>query len=233
MPNKHVWFSGPGITRYHCAVTHKFPYWRATITGGDLPESGHVLTSMSYARLYAEGRDFIEWHEMGEHHGWVDRSRHGEYEEYERMLSLSDEEFRQEFGDVDEVDLGGGGGKKGFSLVFDFPWPEEVTEAKQRFRAAQQAIKDAAEVTPEAEAALGEPLEVIRDALMVGDADVGYIVGLPAEEVERLLMHYRLMEDLREAGLTWEQHEQHEAAIRERLAREAAERGIRRPETKS
>jgi hypothetical protein len=230
MPKKYVWFSGPGITHYHAAVTHEFPYWTATITGGDLPESGHVLTSMSYARLYAEGWDFVEWHRIREHHGWCDPARHEEFEA-KYAQALRDAEGLPD--DGEEGISGRDGTGEGFSYDFDFPWPEEVTEAKERFRAAQQAIKDAPEVTREAEAALGEPLEVIRNVLMVGDADVGYIVGLQAEEVRRLLMHYRLMEDLRNAGLTWAQHEQFEAAMRERLAREAAEHGIERPETES
>lgn len=51
---------------------------------------------------------------------------------------------------------------------------------------------------------------------MVGEADVGHIVGLPADEVPQLMILHRQMEGLRRAGLTLEDWE----AARRTLRRE-------------
>jgi hypothetical protein len=39
----------------------EYPTWTATITGGDLPETGHVISSLSYARLGDEVRAWLRW----------------------------------------------------------------------------------------------------------------------------------------------------------------------------
>jgi hypothetical protein len=212
MPERYRWFSGHGIVDYHGAVTREFPSWKVTITGGDLPESGHILTSMSYARLEAEAMDWIEWHQIGEHHGFTDPDRYDEYEDA----------FTQEFGDddpddddrlpdgaMDESDFNDGdvGLGEGFSFDFDFPWPEEVAQARERYQAAQDAMKEAREATEEAQAAVGEPLCAIAGVLMIGEADVGHIVGLPADEVLEFMIRHRQLEGLRQAGRTVEDWE--------------------------
>jgi hypothetical protein len=203
MPEKYRWLSGPGIADYHGAVTREFPSWKVTITGGDLPEPGHVLTSMSYARLEAEAMDWIEWHQIGEHHGFVDPLGYNEYEDA----------FSQEFGDerlpdhaIDDREFNDGdaGQGEGFSFDFDYDWPEEVTQARERYRAAQDAMKNVEKVAEEAKAALGEPLCAIAEILMISEADVGHIVGLPADDVLQLMLRHRQLEDLRHAGLTLE-----------------------------
>jgi hypothetical protein len=106
--------------------------------------------------------------------------------------------------ELNDGDVGLG---EGFSFDFDFPWPEEVTMARERYQAAQDAIKDALQATEEAKAAVGEPLCTIAEVLMIGEADVGHMVGLPAEEARQLMIRHRQMEGLRQAGLTladWE-----------------------------
>jgi hypothetical protein len=193
MPEKYRWLSGPEIVPHHGAVTREFPFWRVTITGGDLPETGHILTSMSYARLEAEAMDWIEWHQIGEHHGFVDPHRYGEYEDA----------FGQEFGDerladraIDDSEFDGGdvGQGEGFSFDFDYGWPEEVMQALERYRVAQDAMKNVEKVAEEAEVALGEPLCTIAEILMIGEADVGHIVGLPADDVLQLMVMHRQLD---------------------------------------
>jgi hypothetical protein len=217
MPERYHWFSGPGIVDYHGAVTREFPFWKVTITGSDLPESGHILTSMSYARLEAEAMDWIAWHQIGEHHGFIDPDRYDEYEDEfsQKFVDDDQDDDRLPDGAMDESEFNDGdvGLGEGFSFDFDFPWPEEVTEARERYQAAQDAIKDAREATEEAKAALGEPLCTIAEVLMIGEADVGHIVGLPADEVLQFMIRHRQMEDLRQAGLTLEDWEAARRAI--------------------
>ena len=200
MPERYHWISGPGIVDYHDAVTREFPFWKVSITGGDLPESGHVLASMSYARLEAEAMDWLEWHQIGEHHGFIGPDR---YDEYEDAVSQEfDDDDRIPDGAMDESEVNDGevGPGEGFSFDFDFLWPEDVTEARERYQAAreryqaaQDAIKGAREAAEEAKAAVGEPLCAIAEVLMIGEADVGYIVGLPADEVLQFMIRHRQM----------------------------------------
>jgi hypothetical protein len=170
MPETYRWISGPGIDDYHGAVAREFPFWKVTITGGDLPEPGHILTSMSYARLEAEAMDWIEWHQIGEHHGFVDPDRYHD----------SGDAFTQEFGDdhdddhlpdsaIDDSELHDGEWQgAGFSFDFDYDWPDEVTRARERYQAAQDALQDDREPTEEAKATLGEQLCTIAKVLKVG-----------------------------------------------------------------
>ncbi len=202
------WISGPGILHYHGAVTREFPSWTVTITGGDLPASGHILTSLSYARLAAEATDWIEWHQMDECHGFTDRDRYDEYREA----------FTQAFGHhhdddclpdraIGNSELRDHGQGEGFTFVFDYDWPEGVTQALERYWAARDVMEDGREAAEDAKATLGEPLCTIADVLRVGHADVGHIVDLPAEDVEQLMDRHRQLEYLRRAGLTladWE-----------------------------
>jgi hypothetical protein len=219
MPGKYRWISGPGIVDYHGAVTREFPFWKVTITGGDLPESGHLLTSMSYARLEAEAMDWIEWHQIGEHHGFTDPDRYHD----------SGDAFTQEFGHdhddddrlpdraIDDSELHDGEWQGvGFSFDFDYDWPEEVTQARECYQAAQAAIDDDREATEEVKATLGEPLCAIAAVLMVGEADVGHIVGLPADDVLPLMIRHRQLEHLRDAGITLEDWEAARRAIERR-----------------
>jgi hypothetical protein len=188
MPERHHWVSGPGIVEYHGAVTHEFPFWKVTITGGDLPESGQILSSMSHARLEAEAMDWIDWHQIGEHHGFIDPDRYDEYDDaFSQKSGDDDQDYddRLPYGAADERELNHGDVGLGEGFDFDFPWPQEVTEALERYQAAQDAIMDARLATEEAKAALGEPLCTIAEVLMIGEADVGHIVGLPADEVLR------------------------------------------------
>jgi hypothetical protein len=74
-------------------------------------------------------------------------------------------------------------------------------------------MKDDREATEEAEAMLGEPLCTIAEVLMVAEAHVGHIVGLPAEDVEQLMLRHRQLEHLRHAGLTLEDREAGRRAI--------------------
>jgi len=50
------------MTDYHAAITREYPNWAAAITGGGIPEPGHVITSLSYARSCDEIQDWLEWH---------------------------------------------------------------------------------------------------------------------------------------------------------------------------
>jgi hypothetical protein len=215
MPENCHWISGPGIVRCHGAVTREFPFWTVTITGGDLPAAGHMLTSMSYARLDAEATDWIEWHQLGECHGFTDADRYSEYRD------ASNREFGGDHDDdclpdgaIDdgEVSVRDGQGV-GFTFVFDYDWPAEVVQARERYWAAQDAIKDDREATEEANATLGEPLCTIAEVLMVGEAHVGHIVGLPAEDVEQLMDRHHQLEYLRYSGLTLEDWEAGRHAI--------------------
>jgi hypothetical protein len=202
MPERYQWLSGPGIVDYHGAVTREFPFWKVTITGGDLPACGHILTSMSYARLEAEAMDWIEWHQIGEHHGFIDPDRYNDYEDAvsQKFGDDQDDDDRLPDGAMDESEFNDSDDSQGegFSFDFDFPWPEEVAEALERYQAAQDdAITDARVATEEAKAAMGGPLCTIAEVLMVGEADVGHIVELPADEVLELMIRHRQTEDRR------------------------------------
>lgn len=44
--------TGDRMINHRGVVTRELPLWKLTLTGADLPESGHVMTSMSYNRLH-------------------------------------------------------------------------------------------------------------------------------------------------------------------------------------
>lgn len=174
---------GPRVINYRAVVTRELPLWKLTLTGGDLPESGHVMTSMSYVRLQGDVRDWLDWNERGELNGWV------------RDLL---------YDDGDDEDGSGDGCGEGWSLTYDCRWPQEVKDALERYWAARKTIDEASATIEETSAALGEPLCRIHEGLQAGEADVAALVFLPVEEAEHIMFAYRSREDFLRAGHTLE-----------------------------
>jgi hypothetical protein len=158
-----VSFSFPGarMVDYHGVVTREFPLWKVTLTGGDLPESGHRMTSMSYARLVDDIDDWVEWHEVGEHGGWIDPERY----------------------EAEEAGDDGGGGGEGFSIGLDCRWPDAVKDAERRYWAARKAMQ-------EARAEMTEPIVTIAHELQAEDMDVARIVHMPVRKVSRIILRH-------------------------------------------
>jgi len=133
MPEKYNWISGPGIVDYHGAVTNEFPFWTVAITGGVLPQPGQTLTSMSYGRLEAEAMDWIEWHQIGEHHGFIDPDRYDEHQDAFNDKVAGDDQGADDrllHGAADETEIDDASLGTGFSFDFDFDWPAEVAAAR-------------------------------------------------------------------------------------------------------
>jgi hypothetical protein len=156
-----------GVINYRGVVTREFPLWKLTLTGGDLPESGHVMTNMSYGRLQGDMNDWLHWHQFGatETYGWP-----------------GDDDLDD--GSEDEAEDEGG---EGYSVTFDCRWPEAVKDAEARYWAARKALE-------QARAALGEPICAIADALQAEAEDVARILHLPARKVERIMQRHRVQE---------------------------------------
>jgi hypothetical protein len=183
------YFPGARITYYRAVVTREFPLWTATLTGGGIPESGQVLTSLSYARLEGDVSDWLEWNEWGELNGWV-----RDPPSYDQVDGDDD----------DETADGEDGGGEGWSLTYDCRWPPDVNDALQRYWAATKTIDQTSATIEETSAALGEMLCTIHDGLQAGKADVAALVCLPADEAEEIISAYGELEYYRKAGRTME-----------------------------
>ncbi len=155
---------GEGIIRYQGVVTREYPLWKLTLTGGDLPEAGHVMTSMSYDRLMGDMDDWLHWHQFGAMptYDWPGESD----------LAVDAEQGFE------------GGYGEGYTVTFDCRWPEAVRRAEERFWAARKALE-------QARAALGEPIRAIADGLQAEDEDVAQIVHLPVKKVRRIMRRHR------------------------------------------
>ena len=163
-------YSGEGMTSYHAVVTREFPFWKLTLTGGDLPESGHVMTSMSFVRLEGDMHDWLHWH----HYGATPT-----YWPVEDDLNAED--------DTES----GGGDATGFGTTCDCRWPKAAKDALERYFAARKTLEQARH-------ALGEPICTIADELEAEEEDVARLVGLPVEEVMQIMLRHRKQEDWRE-----------------------------------
>jgi len=182
----HGWSSPPGarMIDYRAVVTRGFPEWKATLTGGGIPEPGQVLTSLSYVRLQGDVSDWLEWNEWGELNGWVrdPDTYHGRRKE-------------------DDTEDGCG---EGWSVTYDYRWPQEVNYALQRYRAARDAIDETGTTTEVTISAIGEPLCTVAEELQAGAADVAALVFLAVEQVEQIIMEYRTQADFLARGRTLE-----------------------------
>lgn len=158
---------GEGIITYQGVVTREYPLWKLTLTGGDLPESGHVMTSMSYDRLMGDMDDWLHWHRFGAMptYGWP-----------------GDDDLDD---DAEEGSQDGDG--EGYTVTFDCRWPQAVKHAEERFWAARKALE-------QARAALGEPICTIADGLQAEDEDVARIVDLPVKKVRRIMQRHHEQE---------------------------------------
>jgi len=107
---------GPRMTDYHADITRGYPHWAATITGGGIPEPGHVITSLSYARLCDEIQDWLEWH-------------------YDHEATLSDDDQAD---DEDEAEHDGAG--EGFRILSDYRFPEPARDAHERYWQTRQQL---------------------------------------------------------------------------------------------
>jgi len=154
---------GEGIINYRGVVTREFPLWKLTLTGGDLPESGHVMTSMSYARLMGDMTDWLHWHQFGTTPSYG---------------SPGDDDL-----DDDAEDESADGDGEGFGVTLDCRWPQAVKDAQQRYWAAQKAMEQARD-------AMGEPVCTMADELQAEHEDLARILGLAVEEVEQIVLRH-------------------------------------------
>lgn len=178
-----------GVIRYQGVVTREFPLWRLTLTGGDLPESGHVMTSMSYARLVGDMNDWLHWHQFGtpsSTYGWpepaFDDDEYADDDAYECHYDDEDNEY-DELEDDDQAELGGAG----YSVTFDCRWPTAAKDALERYWAAKNAMNEARE-------AMIEPICTLADELQAEKQDVARMVFLPTRTVERIILRHNQRE---------------------------------------
>jgi hypothetical protein len=157
--------AGDGVTNYQAVVTRELPLWKVTLTGGDLPESGHVMTSMSYARLQDDVQDWLEWR-------W---DHNGATPHYGPVAPDQDE----------GASVGGSADGEGFNVSYDLHWSPAAKDAERRYWAARK-------VMAEARAAMTESIVTIRRELRADAEDVARIVSMPARKVHRImLLHER------------------------------------------
>lgn len=155
---------GGGMVTYHAVITRDFPHWTAIITGPHLPESGHVITSLSYARLTGEVHDWCHWHRFGtpsSTYGWPDPAG--------QVL------------DDDEAGVGTAGQGYGVSVNYDCRLPKAAKDAQERFWAARKA-------TQNAERALNEPVCTLARELKAEPADVAKMLLMSVDEVHQIII---------------------------------------------
>ncbi len=155
---------------YEGVITRDYPLWKLTLTGGDLPRSGHVMTSMSYARLIGDMDDWLHWHQFGTTQSYG---------------APGDDDLDDDDLDDDADDDTG----EGYEVTYDCRWPKPAKEAEERYWAASNALE-------RARAALGEPICAIARELKAEDEDIARIVHLPVEKVQRIMQLHHERERL-------------------------------------
>jgi hypothetical protein len=191
------------VIRYQGVVTREFPLWKLTLTGGDLPEAGHVMTSMSYARLLGDMNDWLHWRQFGtpsSTYGWpepsFDDDEYGDEDAYECRYGDQDADYDyDDLEDEDQAELGG----SGYGVTFDCRWPQPAKDALERYWAAKKAMDDARE-------AMTEPICTLADELQAEERDVARIVFMPTRKVRQIILrhnqreHERLAREERESA---------------------------------
>ena len=217
------WADDSRITLYTAVITRDYPHWTATITGGDLPEPGHIMTSFSYARLCDEAWDWLSWH-LGDDGGL----RPGEFAyiagpDYNPLSDDLDEQDDELDDDKDDDDdeADDESGPSGFSLDFDHAFSQDIMDALERYWAARKAESQA---ELHARDDMSEPVCIIADQLRVKPADMARMLGMEEAEVQRILdQHDReLLEAeqrryLEARGIDWHQYLEAVAGAREQI----------------
>jgi hypothetical protein len=150
---------GPRITRYRAVITRDYPSWTATVTGGDIPEPGHVVSSLSYVRLCDEIRDWLEWH-------------------YDHLPEHRPVPSDNELADGDNDDLGAG---EGFEIRNDWRFAEPVAAAQERYWAARKA-------QAQARHEISQAVLDIHDGLRANDEDVAGLLLMSPKRVQQIMM---------------------------------------------
>ncbi len=166
-----------GIIKYQAVVTREFPLWNLTVTGGDLPESGHVMASMSYARLVGDMNDWLHCHQFGtpsSTYGWSDPDD-----------DRYDEDFQEE--DDDDGHQEAEVGAAGFGVTFDHRWPQAAKDALDRYWAAKKAMNEARE-------AMIEPISTLAHELQAEEQDVAQLIFMPTRKVRQIILRHNRRE---------------------------------------
>jgi hypothetical protein len=172
------------ITAYTAVITRDYPHWTATLTGGDLPEPGHVMTSFSYARLCDEAWDWLCWH-LGDDGGL----RPGEFAyiagpDYDPLNEDLDEQDDELDDDTEDDEGDDESGPSGFSLNVDHAFQQSVMDALERYWAARKAESQA---ELQARDDMSEPVCIVADQLRVKPADMARMLAMGEAEVQRIL----------------------------------------------
>jgi hypothetical protein len=152
--------TGPRMTDYHAAITRDYPTWTATITGGGIPEPGHVITSLSYARLCDEMQDWLEWH-------------------YDHEPALGDDGQACDDSADDEDD----GAGEGFQILNNFGFSQPVSDAQERYWQAQQQLA-------QSHAIMRQAVWDIYEGLIASAEDLARLLCISPRHVRRIMEHY-------------------------------------------
>jgi hypothetical protein len=149
----------PRITRHQAVITRDYPSWTATVTGGDITEPGHVISSLSYARLCDEVQDWLDMH-------------------YDHLPEHRPAPGDNELADEDNDDLGAG---EGFEIRNDWRFPEPVAAAQDRYRAARKA-------QAQARHEISRAVFDIHEGLRAGDEDVAELLHMSPKRVQQIII---------------------------------------------
>lgn len=149
---------GPRMTDYHAAITRDDPRWAATITGSGIPEPGHVITSLSSARLCDEIQDWLEWH-------------------YNREPALSDDDQADEEDENEAEDDGAG---EGFQILNDYRFPQPASDAHERYWQTRQQLA-------KSRATMRQAVWDIYDALNASPEDLARLLCMSPRKVWRII----------------------------------------------
>jgi hypothetical protein len=166
------------MPKYRAAITREYPFWIAVLTGGDMPEAGHVMTSLSLARLRADIDDWLTWH-----HGMDDFTPAYDVDEDD----LDEDAYHYVPGDENDDDdpepeLGFGWG-----VTWDYAFPQAAKDASERYWEAMKALRPAWDT-------LCQAVWTIHGELKASPADIGRYLFLPEKRVQRILQRHQMMD---------------------------------------
>jgi hypothetical protein len=171
---------------YRVTITRDFPFWTAVLTGGDLPDAGQAMTSLSLARLQDDLTDWLKWKNGAPEFTIYDAPFGDDDDGEDAYHYVPGDEDDDE--DPDPAPVGG----FGWHLEYEFAFPQAVKDAWDRYWEAMKALRPAWDT-------LCETVAVIHDELNASAEDIGRYMYLPEKRVERILRRQWDLEEQRHA----------------------------------
>jgi hypothetical protein len=204
-PYGHILLTNGRITEYTATISRdEYPTWTATVTGGDLPEAGHVFSGLSYARMCDEIMDWLEWHFDGEVTFTITDDEVG---------LAKDDDYSDELANDEESDSAGDGLGEGFEVCHAYRFPRQVNDALERYWRARKQRADHE---------IGGAVVDVRNGLRATPEDMARLLCMSLDDVLLTIES----EEWRRAGRTeedWQYFQDHRKEWHDQDIREHCE----------